>query len=177
MGTDKSFVLLAGKPLIAHVIERVSALGVAVNLITNRPDDYRTFGLPTFPDVIPGKGSLGGLYSALVHSATPYTLCVACDMPFLNAELLAYLIGLREGVDVVVPRIDGRPEPLHAVYGKTCVSPTADQITREALKIGELYRRLQVRFVDEPDLRRFDPLLRSCININTPADLSDAQPG
>ncbi len=97
MGTDKSFVPLLGKPMIERVIERVSSLGQNETiLITNRPDEYAYLKLPMFSDVLPEKGSLGGIYTALHYSTSEYTLCVACDMPFLNPKLLRYMIALRD---------------------------------------------------------------------------------
>src|SRR5690348_11953504 len=88
MGTDKSFVVLVGKPLIEHVIARVSNLGQDETiLITNKPDAYAHLGLSMYGDVIPDKGSLGGIYSAIHHSRSDYTLTVACDTPFVSPEL------------------------------------------------------------------------------------------
>src|SRR5438477_6072065 len=81
MGTDKSFVKLNGKPLFECVLERVSALGVPIILIANQPDRYAAYKLPTYVDLMPNCGSLGGLYTAIHYSPTASTLCVACDMP------------------------------------------------------------------------------------------------
>ncbi|MFQ3568760.1 MAG: molybdenum cofactor guanylyltransferase, partial [Aggregatilineales bacterium] len=95
MGRDKSFVPLNGRPLIEHVLERTRDLGQAETiLIVNQPALYAHLGLPMFADLLPDKGSLGGIYTAIHHSGTPYTLCVACDMPFLNARLLRYQVSL-----------------------------------------------------------------------------------
>jgi hypothetical protein len=113
MGTNKSLVMLNGKPLIQNVIERLDPLNTPIHLITNRPDDYHMLDLATLPDMISGKGALGDLYSTLIHSTANHTLCVACDIPFLNANLLSYLVSLRESYDPVAPRIDGRVETLH----------------------------------------------------------------
>lgn len=172
MGTDKSFVPLLGKTMIQHVIARVRPLGAQTILITNRPDDYAPLGLPMFPDVLPDKGSLGGLYTALTCSPTAYTLCVACDMPFLNPALLKYLLSLREGYDVIVPRINGFPEALHAVYSKACLGPMREKIDQGRLKVIGFYGHVRVRFVEEEEVRRFDPALRSFINVNTPEELA-----
>ncbi len=109
MGTDKSFVLLNGKPLLQHVIERVSELQLPIMLIANEIEKYAGFGLPIFSDIIPNVGSLGGVYTALQQTSAEHTrtLCVACDMPFLNPTLLRYLIDQSLEYDVVVPFIDG----------------------------------------------------------------------
>lgn len=175
MGVDKSFVPLLGKTLIDHVLERVSPLGAQTILITNRPQDYAHLGLPMFRDVIPDKGSLGGLYTAVTYSPTEHTLCVACDMPFLNRALLEHLISLREGFDVIVPRINRFPEALHAVYSKACLGPMREKIEQDRLKAIGFYGKVRVRFVEEAEVRRYDPGLRSFVNINTPQELAEEQ--
>ncbi len=175
MGVDKSFVPLLGKTLIDHVLERARPLGAQTILITNRPQDYAHLGLPMFRDVIPDKGSLGGLYTAVTYSPTEHTLCVACDMPFLNRALLEHLISLREGFDVIVPRINGFPEALHAVYSKACLGPMREKIEQDRLKAIGFYGKVRVRFVEEAEVRRYDPGLRSFVNINTPQELAEEQ--
>ena len=111
MGQDKSFVQLQGKPLIEHILARLSDLGQDETiLITNRPDAYAHLRLPMYGDLLPNKGSLGGIYTAIHYSRTPDTLVIACDMPFVNAALLRYMLGLREAeggpFDVIVPRVE-----------------------------------------------------------------------
>lgn len=175
MGTDKSFVQLNGKPLIQHVLETVRLLSVPITLITNDPEPYRAFGLPIFSDIFPEKGSLGGLYTAISYSSTPYTLCIACDMPFLNQALLLYLMRQCEGFDAVVPRIGGRPQPIHAVYGGGCLSPIKRQIEEGQLRVRELYPRIKCRFVDDDELKQIDPELKSFTNINTPEEMEQAK--
>ncbi len=177
MGTDKSFVPLLGKTLIQHVLDRVGSLGLPVILITNRPADYAPLGLPMFGDLLPEKGSLGGLYTAIACSPTAYTLCVACDMPFLNPALLTYLISLREGYDVIVPRLGGFPEALHAVYSKNCLEPIREKLAQNQLKAISFYGKVRLRFVEEDEVRRFDPALRSFVNVNTPEELARLQVG
>ncbi|MBZ0301159.1 MAG: molybdenum cofactor guanylyltransferase [Anaerolineae bacterium] len=172
MGQEKSFVSLRGKPMIRHTLERVQRLGAPVILLTNQPEAYQTLGVSLFGDVQPLRGSLVGLHSALIHSSTPYTLCVACDMPLLNVDLLRHLITLREGVDAVVPRIRQRPESLHAVYHHRCLAAIESQIEREEMRISRLFDNLRVRYVSEAEVRSFDPDLRSFANANTPEELA-----
>src|SRR5574341_922701 len=117
MGTDKSFVRVLGRPLIEDVLAQVSGIGAETIIITNRGDDYRTLGLPLFADVLPDKGALGGIYTALHSSSQPHTLCVACDMPFVVRPLLDYLISLipEANADAIVPRLNGEAEPFRAI--------------------------------------------------------------
>src|SRR5438105_4127648 len=95
MGQDKTALRLHNRTMLEHVLERVKGLQLPVILIANEPEKYGSYRLPIYPDAIPDSGSLGGIYTALKTSETQHTLCVAVDMPFLNARLLAYLISLR----------------------------------------------------------------------------------
>lgn len=181
MGRDKAFVLLHGKPMIEHVIERVMPLGAAHTLlIANRPAEYAYLQLPVYPDALPGKGALGGIYSALTYSPTDYSLVVACDMPFLNTALLLRLVGLCEDAseglpDVVVPVFDGHPQGLHAVYRKSCLGPIRADLESDRLKVIGFYDQVKVRYVYPEEYRDLDPEGRSFRNINTPDELSRAE--
>ena len=180
MGADKAFVPLLGRPMIEHVIQHVSDLGQNETiLITNRPADYAHLKLPMYGDVLPEKGSLGGIYTAVHYSTSPYTLVVACDMPFVNSELLRYMIGLidetNDRYDVIVPRVDGYPEGLHAIYGKGCLTPIREQLDRQELKVIGFYPQVRVRYLDEPEYVSIDPKKRSFQNINTPEEIQDAE--
>ncbi len=177
MGTDKSFVQLAGRSLIAHIIERVLPLGQAETfLITNKPKSYAHLGLPMHSDVLPEKGSLGGIYTAIYHSQQSYTLCVACDMPFANSELLRYLVDLRkdDSFDVIVPRVESYPEGLHALYSRACLDPIRKRLEADQLKVIGFYADVRVRYVDEAEWQRFDPQGLSFRNINTPDELAQS---
>lgn len=177
MGRDKAFVDLAGKPLIEHVIERSADLGQAETiLITNKPAQYAHLGLPMHSDILPDKGSLGGIYTALVQAQCPDVLALACDMPFVNSDLLRYLVDLiRADIDIVVPRVDGYPQGLHAIYKATCIAPIAKQLAADRLKIIRFYDQMRVRYLDETEYAAFDPQRRSFANLNTPQELAEAE--
>ena len=176
MGTDKSFIQLNGKPLIQYVFDCVKSLDLPVTIIANVKERYLPFGVPVYADVLPGKGSLGGIYTALHYSPTQYVLCVACDMPFLQPELLAHLIDLREGYCAVVPLVNGDKQALHAVYSRDCLPTIERQLERDDLKIQNLFRRMRTRVVTQSTIAAFDPSFRSFINLNTPNDVSQILP-
>lgn len=174
MGRDKSTLLLGDRPLMQHGLEHIATLGLPMMLITNTPDQHRQFGLPMFGDEYLHAGALGGLATALHHSTTDYTLCLACDLPFLNPALLHYLLTLCTGVDAVVPQVGGQDQNLHAVYHRRCLPIMTAQIAARHLRISDLFARLHVRWVTEAETRRFDPDGRAFMNINTPEDLARA---
>ncbi len=172
MGRDKSFVKLQGQPLIERVMERVAGLGRETILVTNKPDEYEHLGLPMVGDIFPDKGPLGGIYTAVERASQPHVLIVACDMPWLSRSLLNHMISLRNEADVVVPRWDKFPEPLHAVYSKKCLGPIEEKLAADQLKITGFFGQVDVRFVNRDEIARYDPDGRSFANINTPDDLA-----
>ena len=177
MGRDKAFVDLAGKALIEHVIERSANLGQAETiLITNKPAQYAHLGLPMHRDILPNKGSLGGIYTALVQAGSPEVLVLACDMPFVNTDLLRYMVDqISADIDIIVPTVDGYPQGLHAIYRRTCIEPITEQLAADRLKIIRFYDRMRVRYLDETDYAVFDPQGRSFANLNTPEELANAE--
>jgi len=180
MGTDKSFVPMLGKPLIEHVIARVVDLNQDETIvITNRPDNYAYLNLPMFADIVSDKGALGGIYTAIYHSQNEHTLCIACDMPFLNPDLLRYMIDLRDSdggpYDVIVPKVDDHPQGLHAIYSKACLAPIRKDIDADRLKVIGFYDRVRVRYLEPAEYTRFDPHRLSFHNINTPDELQAAR--
>ena len=175
MGTDKSLLEVLGQPLIERILARVEGLADEVIVITNQLADFAYLGVPLFADIVPNKGSLGGIYTAISRATGEHTLVVAVDMPFLQPGLLAFLLSLREGYDVVAPRLDGYPQATHAVYSKACLVPIRRKIDANRLKIIGFYDEVRVRYVDEDEMRPFDPALRSFINVNTPDELTAAR--
>ena len=126
-------------------------------------------------DLCPGSGALGGIYTGLASADTCYSLVVGCDMPFLNRNLLRYLIDLAPGFDVVVPRVDGMYEPLHAVYSRGCLSPVSKLMEEDSLGISKLFGLVNTRYVDKDEIAKFDPQFLSFFNVNTLHDLSKAK--
>jgi molybdenum cofactor guanylyltransferase len=175
MGTDKSFVRVLGRPLIEDVLAQVAGLGAETLIVTNRPDDYGYLGLPLFTDVLPDKGALGGIYTALHSSSLPHTLCVACDMPFVVRPLLDYLISLIPEADAIVPRLNGEAEPFRAIYSRACLGPIRAALDAGKMRVISFFPAVRVRFVDEPEIDRFDPQHLSFFNVNTPEDLEQAR--
>lgn len=175
MGTNKALLEVGGVRLIDGALATLRAVFPELLVIANDPAPYAGLGLPILPDLIPGKGSLGGIYTAVSAAGHPHTFCLACDMPFANPALIRYLAGLAEGHDVVVPRTADGVQPLHAVYGKGCLEAMRRQIETDRLKIDRLYGAVRVRYVDEAEMRPYDPELLSFWNLNTREELALAR--
>jgi molybdopterin-guanine dinucleotide biosynthesis protein A len=174
-GRNKALEEVNGIPLIQRVIEVLESLFPYVLLSTNSPDEYAHLKLPMHADLVKGLGPLGGIYTALTLMPGEAGFFVACDMPRLSPGLIQYMLDIRSDFDVVIPRISDKMEPLHALYTKRCLPPINRMIESRVYQIFRFFDEVPVRYVDEDEIRRFDPNLRSFFNINSPRDLERLQ--
>ena len=179
LGRDKALEAVGNKSLLQRVVSNLSLFNRDIIIVTAGEQ-----ALPQFvdypksrivPDTYPGKGALSGIYTGLATSDSFYNLVVACDMPFLNHDLLRYMIQLSPSFDVVVPRLGNMVEPLHAVYSKNCLTSAESLFKQGNLSITELFTLVKVRYVEAEEIDRFDPKHLSFFNINTEADLNRAR--
>jgi len=177
MGTDKSFVCLNKKRLIEIIIETIEQKfpREEIILVTNTPDAYRYLQIRLVEDIVKNRGPLGGLHAALTYSTTPYLFLVGCDMPFLNIGLLDYMLEMRGDKEVIIPRIDGWAEPLHAIYAQECLGKIPKYLTEEKPRLDIFFPEVKVKYIEKDEIMVFDPLLKSFRNINTRADLLEAE--
>jgi len=175
LGTDKAFLSIGDRVLIEGIMEKMARIGDEVIIVTNSPQRYSHLEARLVGDVYPGKGALGGIYSGLRAACHDYGLVVACDMPFLDLRLLRYMILLSPGQDVVIPRVGGLTEPLHAIYSKQCLQPIERVLAGGGRRIIEFFPEVRVRYIEEQEIKLFDPQSLSFFNINTPADLEKAR--
>ena len=175
MGSDKGLLRIGSRRLIEVVLETIRPLFSEILIVGNDPTAYEGPGVPVVPDRIPEKGPLGGVHAALCSSHSPHTFCVACDMPLLNPAVVAHLCRLAPGYDAVVPEWDAGCEPLHAVYGQSCLPHVERMVRENHLRVDALFSAVRVRRVAADELRPLDPLLRSFMNVNTPDELEIAR--
>lgn len=179
LGRDKAIEPLAGQSLIGRVLSRLSTVTDESVIVVN--DEHRGSELPLPADAVvavdayPGSGSLGGIFTGLQAANSEWALVVACDMPFLNPMLLSRMLDLRTDHDVVVPVLDGRPEPTHALYSKTCLPHMEERLQDGKLKITGCFEHVRVRYIAEDEIDRLDPDRLSFFNVNTQDDLDRAK--
>lgn len=178
MGQDKGLAPFLGKPLIDRVLGRVAHLGAETLVTTNNPEAYRFLGLPLFPDIIPERGALGGLYTALSAARNPHVAVVACDMPFVNAELLGAELDLlvRANSDAVIPRTEGGTEPFHAVYRRErCLPAVQAAIEVGKWRVDSWFSEVNLYFLSPEETAAYDPDQLAFWNVNTPEELQRAE--
>jgi len=176
LGRYKALETVCGKTLIERVVERLRPLTDRILVVTSQEQLPLTVtGVEVLVDVYPGRGPLGGIYTGLLASRSLYSVVAACDMPFLNTELLRYMIELSPDFDVVIPRLgEEMVEPLHAIYSRNCLDNMKTQLERNQLRINSLLNVVRVRYVERAECQRFDPQLLSFFNINYQSDLDRA---
>jgi len=178
MGQDKGLVRFLGEPLIQRVLGRLRPIADEVLVTTNRPEDYAFLGVRLAPDLLPGRGALGGLYTALSAASQPYAAVVACDMPFASRELLEALLERLErgGADLSIPRTEGGLEPFHAVYRReTCLPHILAALEAEKRRVDAWFARVTLDLVREEEWQKIDPEGLAFLNVNTPDELHQAE--
>lgn len=178
MGENKALKLFLGRPLIQRVIERLAPVADELLVTANQPADYAFLRLPLFPDLKPGRGPLGGLYTALASAKNPVIAVVACDMPFASAPLLVAAAGLlvQEEADVVIAETAEGFEPLHAVYRRdTCVALVESAIEADQWRMVAWFPQAKVRSLTPNELARYDPDGLAFWNVNTQEEFAEAE--
>ncbi len=175
IGRDKGSLMVGEISLAERSLSKMNDLFDEVIYVTN--DQAPHPATPPFKiasDEIPHLGPLGGILAGLKNMKNKRAFIVAYDMPFVSPELVRYLIQIDEEADVVVPEIDGKLEPLHAVYGDQCVDLISAQLSNHDSKIINFYDKANAIHVSEEQIKKIDPDLRSFFNINTWDDIKEA---
>ncbi|HJR79442.1 MAG TPA: molybdenum cofactor guanylyltransferase [Anaerolineales bacterium] len=186
MGEDKALKPFLGRPLIQRVIERLSPIADELIVTTNRPDDYAFLNTSTgsvhrlrlVPDLKPGRGALGGLYTAIAAAKNPIVAVVACDMPFASPTLFEAASKLldEEEADIVIAKSEEGYEPLHAVYRRaTCLPAIEAAIDADQWKVVAWFPQVNVRILTPEEIKRYDPVGLTFWNVNTPEEFAEAE--
>lgn len=178
MGQNKALMSFMGKPLIQQVVRRLAGLADETFVIANRPELYAFLALPLYPDLVPGRGALGGLLTALRYAKHPSVAVVACDMPFASPSLLRYQVQrlAEKNVDVVAPLTALGLEPLHAIYRReTCLPIIEAAVAAGEWKVKGWLARVDVYALSEEEWKSYDPAGVIFTNLNTPDEFSKAE--
>ncbi len=174
-GDPKALLDLGGRRIIERVVDALDGVVDDLLVVTNTPDVYAFLGLPMVGDVFPGGGSLGGIYSGLRAAPGEAAFTVACDMPFLKPDIVRLVVARAAEGDVVIPRVGGQYETMHAAYRKSCLPHMEQRLREGRLKIVGFFDQVRVVEIGEADVARFgDPAL-VFMNVNTPQELARAR--
>jgi molybdenum cofactor guanylyltransferase len=186
LGQDKRRLRLWGEQgptLLEHTVSVVAQLCEDVVVVLNDPEAWGGLAARLVPDVYADGGALGGIYAGLQAAACGYAVAVACDMPFLSADLLAAMAARPRDYDALVPR-SPQPgsarnaldvEPLHAIYSKACLEPMRATLESGRRQIAAFFPLVRVAYVEPEEIHRYDPSGRSFLNVNTAEQMAEAE--
>ena len=167
MGRNKALMEFGGEPLIRRVYGILKEAFYEVAISANDPETYGFLGIPIVQDIFADGGALSGLHAGLLHSSAEQCFFAACDMPFINIELVRYLGQFAEDYDAVVPVSGSGLEPLHSFYSRRCITHIEEQLGRGNPKIIDFFPHVRVREVSLDEMRTYDAEELSYFNINT----------
>ncbi|RJP25884.1 MAG: molybdenum cofactor guanylyltransferase [Candidatus Abyssobacteria bacterium SURF_5] len=167
IGQNKALLDFGGESLIGRIYRILKSAFNDVFVSANDKDIYKFLGAPVIPDAFPGGGSLAGIHAGLLACASAHCFFVACDMPFINIELIRRLHGLIDGYDVIIPVSTVGYEPLHAFYSRQCLPHIQQQLEQRNLKVIDFFSQVRIREVKRTELQGCDPSELSYFNINT----------
>jgi molybdopterin-guanine dinucleotide biosynthesis protein A len=174
-GEPKALIDLGGRRIVERVVAAIAPVVDDVLVVTNTPEHYAFLGLPMVADVFPDHGSLGGIYSGLKAATGAAAFTVACDMPFLRADVARVVIAHAGEADVVIPRLGEQLETMHALYAKACLPHIEERLRAGRLKIVGFFDDVRVLEIPEDEVRRIaDPEI-VFMNVNTPDELARAR--
>ena len=178
MGTDKSLMPFLGVPLIERLRDRFTDLESEIRVICNDCSGYEYLGLPLHRDVLPDRGALGGLLTALTVAETPYMGLIAADMPFASPPLMVHLLEqIRiSGADAVLPSTSQGMEPLHGLYRvSTCLSIVQNAVGRDLWRMNSWHDQARVEILDPLETIEAAGVEHTFLNLNTADEFSAAE--
>lgn len=170
-GVAKGLLTFEGRPLIERILDLRPRFADVV-LVADNPGAYKAYGLRSVPDRVEGRGAPGGVHAALEAARTPWLFAVGCDMPFVAWQVVRIVLEARApDVDLVCFEIDGRFEPLLAVYRSSLAQPWGACLANNP-SFGGIFSGFRTRVLPKSRLQEVDPDLRSVVSINAPDDLA-----
>lgn len=167
MGTDKGLVMLAGKPMVAYLLHTLRSLHIAATIIANK-SGYESMDARVIPDLVRGKGPLGGILTALTDAGGD-VLILSADAPFVNGDVIRSLLSQAVGGKVIVVKINGRIQPLCAIYPLQLKAKLEAMIAGDELKVMLLLQQSDAVYIE----MSVDEAIFS--NINSPQELLHAE--
>ncbi|UCC57859.1 MAG: molybdenum cofactor guanylyltransferase [Candidatus Bathyarchaeum sp.] len=183
-GRDKGSVVLAGKPLICHVIERVSNLVDEIVVVVSSKNQKEKLEIildekaNLIIDKTESQSPLIGTMTGFESAKGEISLLLPCDTPLVSTQVVQFLLDMCNGRNAVIPRWpSGYIEPLQAAYRtKSALTAAKTALEQGNMNMRSMIDNLKgVRYVSTMLLEQMEPKLLTFFNINTPQDLKKAE--
>jgi len=167
----KSFIEVGGEKIIERNIGITRQLFKEYFIVTNQPEFYAALGVPLLGDVYDVRGPITGIFTVLLNASNSWVFISACDMPFLNTDLMVYMATKRSGNDAVVPVLDRGPEPLFAFYSRRLLLRMEKALLSGRKSLRDFLRNKRVEYIPIEEIREIDARMTSFVNLNSPEDI------
>jgi len=177
MGTNKALLKIDGKTVIERIADELQKCVDEIIVVTNHFDDYRFLGYPMVEDIYKEMGPMGGIHAGLLASTTEKNLVVACDMPFISADLGRFLLTQLDNYQVVVPEIEDQFHPLFAGYKKELAPIIEEALKENQLRIRYFFKQLKTKTIYLEDITKENITFNhnNVYNMNYPDDYEQAK--
>lgn len=172
MGRNKALIEWDGMPLIERSLAIFSRVFAEVMISSNHPELYSQYGIKVVKDNYLDMGPMGGLEACLREANFEYAFFAACDMPFLDAEVIRFMADRLNTEKILVPKIEGKVHPLHAFYHKDCVNEIDAHLKDGRFKLTKFVEVYGGTYLTDKDFIDFPKIRQNLSNMNTPEDFS-----
>lgn len=166
MKFNKAFAEVSGVPVINIIIEKFARLFNETIIISNEPELFEHLGLAVYTDIYPRMGPVSGIHSGLWHARYDKTFVCACDLPFINMEMVEYMLNKLDDYDSVVPEIDSYLQPLAAVYSRKCIPVLTSCLKDDRVKLVRIFEELNALVLNRGELEKFGIVEEIFLNVN-----------
>jgi molybdopterin-guanine dinucleotide biosynthesis protein A len=169
-GADKAFLTVDGQTVFQRIFRILRRCFPQVVVVSNQPEKYASFDVEVTSDEFRSQGPLAGIHAGLGRARLPYAFVVACDMPFLRPEPIAFLVQRLRAQEAVIPYWEGDIEPLHAIYATSLRDRIGKALHAGVRAIREFIPEIAVDYVPEAAMRQVRGADESFRNVNTPEE-------
>ena len=166
MKFNKAFAEISGQQVINIIADKFTGLFDETIIISNEPELFGYLGLAVYTDVYPRMGPVSGIHSGLYHARYDRAFILGCDVPFINMELVEYMIAKMGDYDSVVPKIDSYLQPLAAVYNRKCLPVLAACLQEDRVKLIRIFEELNALVLSRNELEKFGIVEEIFLNVN-----------
>lgn len=174
IGQEKAFLKIGERTIIEEQMSTLYNIFDEIIIVTNNRNSFKNMDTKVVTDIVPDSGPLGGLYSGLSVSSNIHSFLIGCDMPFINLELIKYMIENIGENDIIIPLSTKGKETLFAIYSLNCLETIRQQIELRNLKLLDILKFHKVRYIPHEEIEKFDPKESSFFNVNSPKDYEKA---
>ena len=175
-GKNKAFLKIGGSQFLDRVSDTLRKNFEEILMVTKNPSAYNPKDIKIIKDILEANSPLSGIHAGLSNMEADYAFCIGCDTPFLKKAVVEILVNeIEPNADVIVPYSGTYFQPLCAIYSKRCAPLIEGQLSKNDLKVDNLFSKVRIKTIPYEIFQQVDEDLISFFNVNSPEDLKYAE--